>query len=47
MAGALRAIARFFEKNIGWNRIGVLLSLTIGKRPEAQRQVKRIAINAS
>jgi uncharacterized membrane protein YbhN (UPF0104 family) len=29
MAGALRAIARFFEKNIGWNRIGVLLSLTI------------------
>ena len=25
----LRAVARFFQNNIGWNRIGVLLSLTI------------------
>jgi len=29
MVGPLRAIARFCEKKIGWNRIGVLLSLTI------------------
>ena len=26
---SLRAVARFFQKNIGWNRIGVLLSLAI------------------
>ena len=25
----LRAVARFFQNTIGWNRIGVLLSLTI------------------
>ena len=29
MLNLLRAGARFFQKNIGWNRIGVLLSLAI------------------
>ena len=29
MFDSLRAVARFFQKTIGWNRIGVLLSLTI------------------
>jgi uncharacterized membrane protein YbhN (UPF0104 family) len=29
MVGWLRAAARFFQDKIGWNRIGVLLSLTI------------------
>ena len=29
MLKSLRAVARFFQKNIGWNRIGVLLSLAI------------------
>ena len=29
MLNSLRAVARFFQNNIGWNRIGVLLSLTI------------------
>ena len=29
MLNLLRAGARFFQNNIGWNRIGVLLSLTI------------------
>jgi glycosyltransferase 2 family protein len=29
MLKSLRAVARFFQSNIGWNRIGVLLSLTI------------------
>ena len=29
MFQSLRAVARFFQNNIGWNRIGVLLSLTI------------------
>ena len=29
MLESLRAVARFFQKTIGWNRIGVLLSLTI------------------
>ncbi|MGH6683959.1 MAG: lysylphosphatidylglycerol synthase domain-containing protein [Pseudolabrys sp.] len=29
MLNTLRAGARFFQKNFGWNRIGVLLSLTI------------------
>ena len=29
MLDTLRAVARFFQKSIGWNRIGVLLSLTI------------------
>ncbi|MBI3703585.1 MAG: UPF0104 family protein [Rhizobiales bacterium] len=29
MLKSLRAVARFFQNTIGWNRIGVLLSLTI------------------
>src|SRR5665811_1718069 len=29
MLNSLRAVARFFQNTIGWNRIGVLLSLTI------------------
>ena len=29
MLNSLRAVARFFQDRIGWNRIGVLLSLTI------------------
>ena len=29
MIGVLRAVARFFQETIGWNRIGVLLSITI------------------
>ena len=29
MLKAVRAVARFFQTNIGWNRIGVLLSLAI------------------
>lgn len=29
MLKSLRAVARFFQNNIGWNRVGVLLSLTI------------------
>lgn len=29
MLKSLRAVARFLQSNIGWNRIGVLLSLTI------------------
>jgi len=29
MLKSLRAVARFFQKTIGWNRIGVLLSLAI------------------
>jgi len=29
MLNSLRAVARFFQNNIGWNRIGVLLSLAI------------------
>ncbi len=29
MLNSLRAVARFIQKYIGWNRIGVLLSLTI------------------
>jgi uncharacterized membrane protein YbhN (UPF0104 family) len=29
MLKSLRAVARFFQNHIGWNRIGVLLSLTI------------------
>jgi uncharacterized membrane protein YbhN (UPF0104 family) len=29
MLNILRAVARFIRKNIGWNRIGVLLSVTI------------------
>jgi uncharacterized membrane protein YbhN (UPF0104 family) len=29
MLKSLRAVARFFQSNIGWNRIGVLLSLAI------------------
>ncbi len=29
MLKRLRAVARFFQDNVGWNRIGVLLSLTI------------------
>ena len=29
MLNSLRAVARFFQNKIGWNRIGVLLSLTI------------------
>ena len=29
MLKSLRAVARFFQNRIGWNRIGVLLSLTI------------------
>src|SRR5471030_81047 len=29
MLNSLRAMARFFQNNIGWNRIGVLLSLAI------------------
>ena len=29
MVRSLRAVARFFQKTIGWNRIGVLLSIAI------------------
>jgi hypothetical protein len=29
MLNSLRAVARFFQKTIGWNRIGVLLSIAI------------------
>jgi glycosyltransferase 2 family protein len=29
MLKSLRAVARFFQNNIGWHRIGVLLSLTV------------------
>ncbi|MGA9000019.1 MAG: UPF0104 family protein, partial [Pseudolabrys sp.] len=29
MLKSLRAVARFFQKTIGWNRIGVLLSIAI------------------
>src|ERR1039457_1610383 len=29
MLNSLRAVARFFQNSIGWNRIGVLLSLAI------------------
>ena len=29
MLKSLRAMARFFQKTIGWNRVGVLLSLAI------------------
>src|SRR6185437_237732 len=29
MLDGLRAVARFFQKSFGWNRLGVLLSLTI------------------
>ena len=29
MLNSLRAVARFFQNTIGWNRIGVLLSLAI------------------
>jgi glycosyltransferase 2 family protein len=29
MLGSLRAVARFFQTKIGWNRIGLLLSITI------------------
>jgi uncharacterized membrane protein YbhN (UPF0104 family) len=29
MLGSLRAVARFFQTTIGWNRIGLLLSITI------------------
>jgi glycosyltransferase 2 family protein len=29
MLNSLRAVARFFQNKIGWNRVGVLLSLTI------------------
>ncbi len=29
MLDSLRAVARFFQRAIGWNRIGILLSLTI------------------
>ncbi len=29
MLGSLRAVARFFQTTIGWNRIGFLLSITI------------------
>ena len=29
MVGVLRAVARFFQKTIGWNRIGVMLSIAI------------------
>src|ERR1700681_1356560 len=29
MLNTLRAVARFFQKHIGWNRIGVLLSVAI------------------
>jgi uncharacterized membrane protein YbhN (UPF0104 family) len=29
MLKSLRAVARFFQNTIGWNRIGVLLSIAI------------------
>src|SRR6187549_1155568 len=29
MVGVLRAVARFFQETIGWNRIGVMLSIAI------------------
>jgi uncharacterized membrane protein YbhN (UPF0104 family) len=29
MVGVLRAVARFFQQKIGWNRIGVMLSIAI------------------
>jgi hypothetical protein len=29
MVGVLRAVARFFQETIGWNRIGVILSIAI------------------
>ena len=29
MLGSLRAVVRFFQDTVGWNRLGVLLSLTI------------------
>ena len=41
MVDVLRAVARFFQKTIGWNRIGVLLSVAIirgSKTPDQARE---------
>ena len=29
MASALHAVARFFDQRIGWNRIGIAISVTV------------------